>query len=129
MQARVAARISAVAEGWDLGYNTRPPSHGVDASNGKEQTGADRKSEKGEGSGKDQTRRREGEEGARQGRREAHACRRACEKDATESRDETGEQACQNGREIRAHQIRTAAETGARNEKVRCRVEASGKAQ
>ena len=39
-QAPVATRISAVAGGWDLGYNTRPPSIEVDASNGKEQTGA-----------------------------------------------------------------------------------------
>jgi hypothetical protein len=101
----------------------------VDASNGKEQTGADRKSEKREGSGEDQTRRREGEEGAREGRRKAEASRRACEEDTGESRDQTGGEARQGGREIRARQIRTAAETDARNEKARCCVEASGKAQ
>jgi hypothetical protein len=129
-RAVVDAAISAVAEGVDFSYNTRPPSHEVDARNGKEQTGADRKSEKCEGSSEGQTRRCEGKEGARQGRRDAEASRRACEKNATESRrEQTGSQACQNGREARARQIRTAAETGARNEKARCCVEASGEAQ
>ena len=125
--------FSAVAGGWDLGYNTRPPNLKVDARMAKSKPAPARSRQEGESSGAQQDRRarrrEQGAQGAAEARRESEAADRGREESLRTNRWQSGQTRSRKSLRRRRRPSRCRSKTFARNEKARRRVEACSAVQ